>query len=96
MAKKYLLIIFGFLLLSTVIFIYVYRFISINPETKTELAAPTPMPLVLQEASTSAYATDSAILKIETELQELKAQLETTDLDEASLQPPVLDLQVEY
>lgn len=61
-------------------------------------ASPTPTPTPLEEriTSPSAYATDSAILKIESDLKTLDQNLQATDLKEAALNPPVLDMQINF
>lgn len=66
-----------------------------NP-TPTPLPAPPPLPPEAFIASPSAYATDEAVLKIEEELRLLEEDLDTVDLEELRLQPPILDLKVEY
>jgi hypothetical protein len=57
---------------------------------------PTPTPFEEKIASPSAYATDSAILKIEQDLKTLDQDLQLTDLKETSLNPPALDWEVEF
>ena len=94
MTRKYLLIIFSLIILFAVFFIYLYRFAENAPETKTELQESALTPIVVPEISPSAYATDSALLKIESDLGLLKEKLERIDLDESALQPPLLDLKV--
>ena len=61
-------------------------------------ASPTPTPTPLEEkiTSPSAYATDSAVLKIESDLKTLDQNLQATDLKEAALNPPVLDMEVNF
>lgn len=59
-------------------------------------ATPTPTPFEEEITSPSAYATDSAILKIESELKTIDQDLQSTDLKEVGLNPPVLDMEVEF
>jgi len=96
MNKKKLAII-AFLFLSFLFFFSLFTKIN-KTKTKIEekLSLPTPTPIVSFEATPSAYATDSAVLKIEKEAENLEKELETIDLEESSLQPPVIDLRVEY
>lgn len=49
-----------------------------------------------QTASPSAYATDSAVLKIEKDLQNLDQELQNTQLDGSTLLSPEIDLQVKF
>lgn len=51
----------------------------------------TPTPMVLPISSPSAYATDSAILNIEKNIESLENSLAHTELKEGNLQPPPLD-----
>lgn len=60
------------------------------------LPAPSPTPAEEKIASPSAYATDSAILKIEEEIEAIEEKLQSTDLKEAALNPPILDMKVEF
>ena len=60
------------------------------------LSTPTPTPFEEKISSPSAYATDSAILKIEATLKAIEKELQTIDLKEASLNPPILDMNVKF
>lgn len=57
---------------------------------------PSPTPTVVEALirPASPYATDAAVLKIEEDLKNLDQELQTTDLKEAGLNPPVLDMEV--
>jgi hypothetical protein len=57
---------------------------------------PSPTPVSELTATPSAYATDSAILRIKSSLQEIEKELGATDLYEAGLLPPVLYIKVEF
>ncbi|PIS14378.1 hypothetical protein COT64_02985 [Candidatus Shapirobacteria bacterium CG09_land_8_20_14_0_10_39_12] len=67
------------------------------PETMLAPAAPSPTPAAPETnlRPASPYATDAAILKIEADLKNLDQDLQNTDLKEAGLNPPVLDMKVE-
>lgn len=56
--------------------------------------SPTPIASETNIRPSSPYATDSAILKIEEDLKNLDQELQRTDLKEAGLNPPILDLEV--
>lgn len=68
---------------------------SVSPK-QTQLLTPTPTPFEEEITSPSIYATDSAILKIEAELKTIDQDLQSTDLKEVGLNPPVLDMEVEF
>lgn len=58
---------------------------------------PSPSPTPSEEITTpSAYATDSAVLAIEEDLETLEKDLLETDLYETGLNPPVLDMKIEF
>lgn len=58
---------------------------------------PSPSPALYEEISNpSIYATDSAILKIEEKLKEIEKGIDQTDLKETGLNPPVLDMEVNF
>ena len=57
---------------------------------------PSPTPISELTTTPSAYATDSAILRIKNNLQEIEKELGATDLYESGLLPPVLDMKVEF
>lgn len=95
MNKKNLAIIFSLILVFLGFFFYFTQINKIRLGIK-ELPTPTPTPIVSIEASPSAWANDKVILKIEKDLGILEKDLDTVDLDELPLRPPVLDLKVEY
>lgn len=96
MAKKYLLIILALILFFALAFINLYRISQVGQGNQTEAPAISLPTVAWEEASVSAYATDSAVLKIEADLWRLKEKLDRVDLDESGLMPPVLDLQIKY
>jgi len=53
--------------------------------------SPTPGPL-----SPTRWATDSAVLAIERQLLKIEKDLESVDLSQVKLHPPVLDMEVEF
>lgn len=97
MIKKNLSLIFtttALILILTKVFIFINRNWRLTKLTPTPI--PTPPPIEQFTASPSAYATDDAILKIEKDLEILENDLGAVRLDEPSLKPPIIDLQVEY
>lgn len=96
MNKKYWLFIILLVLACLSLFIYALKFARTSQEVSTK-ALPTELtPTPVLEKTASIYATDSAVLKIEQELEALIKDLETVNLDEDGLKPPALDLQIEY
>lgn len=94
--KKILLLILAALVVFLVLLV-AFTFVNKGGQL-TPMPSPTPTPLSIEEliASPSAWVTDEAILKIEKDLGILEKDLDTVDLDELRLRPPVLDLKVEY
>jgi len=82
------------LLIALLILVNLLKKPSISPGGP-QVSTPTPTPFKEEITSPSAYATDSAILKIESELKTIDQDLQSTDLKEAGLNPPVLDMEVE-
>ncbi len=85
------------ILLATAIF---FDFRSGRVTTKTE---PTPTPTLTptpefkeEITSPSPYATDAAILKLEEEVKTLDQELLSTDLKESGLNPPVLEMKINF
>lgn len=85
-----LIVISLFLAIIRVTFLYQWLERKVSPTPK-----PTPTP-IREVATPSAYATDSAILEIEADLKAIENDLKATDLRETGLQPPVLDMEVEF
>jgi len=96
MNKKYWLFIILLALACFSLFIYTLKVVQTNPEVSTKVLPSKLTPTPVLEKTASIYATDSAVLKIEKELEALIKDLETVNLDEESLKPPALDLQIEY
>ena len=67
-----------------------------TPEKKIEEVV-TPTPEEVQEISNpSPYANDLIILKIEQDIKRIDKELQETDLKEASLNPPLLDMDIKF
>ncbi|MBU3957000.1 hypothetical protein KKI19_01825 [Patescibacteria group bacterium] len=58
--------------------------------------SPSPSPYEEEITNPSAYATDSAVLEIGEKLKEIEGGIDQTDLKETGLNPPVLDLEVNF
>lgn len=92
----------GLIISWTIIFvlyglIFVLSNIKRLQEEKRLAQLPSPSPTPAEEIYTpSVYATDSAVLAIDEDLKNLEKELLETDLYEASLYPPVLDMKVEF
>jgi cytoskeletal protein RodZ len=84
-----------FIIVLIILFIFVRKFFLTK---KPQLPPPvSPVPTKPEEiASPSAYATASAVLKIEQDLKEVEELLKTTKFKEPSLLPPSLDMKVEF
>lgn len=87
----------GGLFIALILLVILANFLS-KTSKPSPPPAPTPTPTPFEEkiASPSAYATDSAILRIEGELEILEEKLLSTDLRETALNPPVLDMDVNF
>lgn len=67
-------------------------------------AAPTPTPVATSAPTAtpaeitnpSRYATDSGVLKIETDLKDIEAKLNQTKLKDSDLTPPSLDYNIDF
>lgn len=57
---------------------------------------PTPTPFEEEIKNPSIYATDSAVLEIEGRLKTIGEDLDLVDLKETSINPPVLDMEVNF
>ena len=83
------------LLLAAAIFL---SFQQGQPATKIETKpTPTPTPEFKEEIiPPSPYATDTAILKMEEEIKNLDQQLTSADLKESGLNPPILEMKIQF
>lgn len=94
--KKYYYIgagVFVFLILILIIARSSLRISQFKPPT---FPSPSPSPFEEEITNPSAYATDSAVLDIENKLKEIDQDLDKVDLKETGLNPPVLDMEVNF
>jgi len=91
--------VFGITLIALLIIAISFGF----KQTKIELLEKkieeitTPIPEEVQEISNpSPYVNDLIILKIEQDIKKIDKELQETDLKEASLNPPLLDMDIEF
>jgi len=76
-------------------------FLSFQQGKVTTMVKPTPTPTSTPEfkeeiISPSPYATDAAVLKMEEEIKSLDQGLTSTDLKESGLNPPVLEMKIQF
>jgi cytoskeletal protein RodZ len=96
--KKLVLIIFIFIL---VIGLLIFLTIATRKKTQTTEVQPSteivsPTPTVTESFRPSAFASDSAVLSIESDINNLESKLLETDLYETALNPPELDMNVHF
>ncbi|HSX49169.1 MAG TPA: hypothetical protein VLE44_02840 [Candidatus Saccharimonadales bacterium] len=82
------------LLLSVLVILFGKR-------TKTPTLAPTPTPISASPTpqvilNASRYATDSGVLKIETDLNNIQKQLDQTDVKQSDLKIPDMDFNINF
>ena len=101
-SKKFLIIfssIFGATLIALLIIAILFGFkqtkIDLLEKNIEELVIPT-LEAIQEISNPSPYADDLIILKIEKDLKEIDKQLQETDLKEASLNPPLLDMDIKF
>lgn len=95
--KKKLPLILGGILGLIIIIVVIAKTSSIIRNSKLPAASPSPQPTTEPElASPSAYASDSAVLKIEGTLAEIEKLLQQIKFREPSLLPPQVDLNVVF
>lgn len=94
--KKNVFIGIGVLTILLLIIIVVQSTYRISLLKTPVLPSPTPSPFEEEIASPSAYATDSAVLDVEKRLKEIEKEIDQTDLKETGLNPPVLDMEVNF
>lgn len=96
--KKIILILSGALVLILLLVLVIVgsnNRVLILP-TPTPEPIPTPTPFVETIASPSAYATDSAVLKIGDDINDLENQLQNIDLKDNYLLPPAINLDINF
>jgi len=88
--------VFAFIILTLVIITIFFGYNRPNqPEENRQ--TPTPTPNINQEInSPSNYATDSALLQIEQNVDKIEIELLETDLKEANLNLPSLNMEIEF
>ena len=94
--KKIALIIGIILFLMIIILVIIsstYRTSQFKPSI---LPSPSPNPYEEEIKNPSNYATDSAILGVEEKVKEINQELDQTDLKETGLNPPILDMEVNF
>jgi len=94
--KKYYYIgagVFVFLILILIIARSSLRISRFKPPV---FPSPSPSPYEEEITNPSVYATDSAVLEIGNRIKEIENEIGQTDLKETGLNPPVLDLEVNF
>jgi len=66
------------------------------PEMRVDFSGKTPTPTPQEVLPPSRWATDSAVLEIEKNIQALSQDLQSVDLKEFPLSPPVLDMKISF
>lgn len=90
------------LMILLVVFVLVFSLVLVlqltksNPQTSTQGPQNGLLPTPTLARPYSRWATDSAVLKIEEDLQNLDEDLKNVDLKETKLLPPVLDMEVKF
>lgn len=95
--RKIILAVSGTIIAVTAVILLLLSLTSRKPGEKIFLPvipSPTPATIETNLRPSSPYATDAAVLKIEEDLKNLDQELQGTDLKEAGLNPPVLDMEV--
>jgi len=91
---KILIIVFLFFLILLISLVVISRKPKLTTINPNQILSPTTT--IVVNPNPSAYATDSAVLKIEKDLEELDDKIQSLDLLEPSLNPPELDLNVKF
>lgn len=94
--KKLFLIIGGVVIISILLIIFVRSSLRISRFKPLVFPSPSPSPYEEEITNPSIYATDSAVLEIGERLKEINQDLDQTDLKETGLNPPVLDMEVNF
>jgi len=94
--KKYVFLGFGIILFLVIVLIIINSSLKLSQFKPPTSPSPTPSTFEEEILNPSAYATDSAVLEIENKIKGINQELENTDLKETGLNPPVLDLKVNF
>jgi len=87
------------LFLPVILIIFLFSMIAKLEKSKpeSEVVAPQEEPTATPQVfAPTRWATDSAVLEIEETVLQIEKELEGLDLNQASLHPPVLDLNVGF
>lgn len=93
------LVLFFTVIASLFVFVtLIYRTAVEEEEVKGPIKTvfPSPSPGELPHSKPSYYATDSAVLKMEADVEQLGQELHDVRLDESELTPPLIDLDIHF
>ena len=94
--KRYYYIGGGVFIFLILILIIIRSSLHISRFKPPVFPSPSPSPYEEEITNPSVYATDSAVLEIGEKLKEIESDIDQTDLKETGLNPPVLDLNVNF
>ena len=99
--KKRLVVFVSVFGTALVLLLAVAIFTDFNQKDSSQSILEEPTPTITTEfkeeiTSPSPYATDTALLKIEEEVESLDKKIQATDLKEAGLTLPVLEMEVDF
>lgn len=94
--KKYISIGVGVFIFLILILIIARSSLHISQFKPPVFPSPSPSPYEEEITNPSVYATDSAVLEIGEKLKEIEQDLDKTDLKETGLNPPVLDMEINF
>lgn len=94
--KKHYYISTGVLIFLILIFIIARSTLRISRFKPPVFPEPSPSPYEEEITNPSVYATDSAVLEIGERIKEIDQDLDKIDLKETGLNPPVLDMNVNF
>ena len=100
-SKKRLVVFVSVFGTTLVLLLAVAIFTGFNQKDSSQSILEKPTPTATTEfkeeiTSPSPYATDAALLKIGEEVENLNKKIQETDLKEANLAPPVLEMEVNF
>lgn len=96
LSKKHYYIGAGVLIFLILILIIVRSSLHISQFKPPVFPSPSPSPYEEEITNPSVYATDSAVLEIGEKLKEIENEIDQTDLKETDLNPPVLDMNINF